>query len=253
MGQRQGRVGPHHRRRVRGEELRSGSHCVWKVRVWDGANTLALQPSGRLRDGPAGEVGLGGNLDLRRQRPGRRHGAAIGGRVRRPGQRTRPEPLPAQGVPTGQTGPQGKDVRDRPRRLRTVHKREQGGKRCARPRLDGLRQAHPVPDLRRHTSARGGTQRPRRRPRRRLVRRVFGFDPKHRGALYGPRPQLLAQLDVEYEDGTTESLATDGSWRCSTGPILYSDLLMGESYDARREMPGWAEPGFDDSGWYGWK
>ena len=78
-----------------------------------------------------------------------------------------------------------------------------------------------------------------------------GFDPKHRGALYGPRPQLLAQLNVEYEDGTTESLATDGSWRCSTGPILFSDLLMGESYDARREMPGWAEPGFDDSGWYG--
>ena len=79
----------------------------------------------------------------------------------------------------------------------------------------------------------------------------FGFDPKHRGALYGARPQLLAQLDVEYEDGTTESLATDGSWRSSAGPILYSDLLMGESYDARREMPGWTEPGFDDSGWYG--
>jgi alpha-L-rhamnosidase len=78
-----------------------------------------------------------------------------------------------------------------------------------------------------------------------------GFDPKHRGALYGPRPQLLAQLNVEYEDGSRESLATDGSWRCSTGPILYSDLLVGESYDARREMPGWAEPGFDDSRWYG--
>src|SRR5919107_2334376 len=77
-----------------------------------------------------------------------------------------------------------------------------------------------------------------------------GFDPKHRGALYGPRPQLLARLDVEYEDGTTESITTDGSWRSSTGPILFSDLLMGESYDARREMPGWAEPGFDDSGWY---
>jgi alpha-L-rhamnosidase len=79
----------------------------------------------------------------------------------------------------------------------------------------------------------------------------FGFDPKHRGALYGARPQLLAQLDVEYEDGTTESLATDGSWRSSAGPILYSDLLMGESYDARREMLGWTEPGFEDSGWYG--
>ena len=78
----------------------------------------------------------------------------------------------------------------------------------------------------------------------------FGFDPKRRGAHYGVRPQLLAQLEVEYEDGTTESVATDGSWLCSTGPILFSDLLMGESYDARLEMPGWSEPGFDDSGWY---
>jgi alpha-L-rhamnosidase len=78
----------------------------------------------------------------------------------------------------------------------------------------------------------------------------FGFDPKRRGAHYGPHPQLLAQLHVEYEDGSTESIATDGSWRCSTGPILYSDLLMGESYDASKEMPGWDEPGFDDSAWY---
>jgi alpha-L-rhamnosidase len=79
----------------------------------------------------------------------------------------------------------------------------------------------------------------------------IGFDPKRRGAHYGSRPQLLAQLNVEYEDSTTESIATDDSWRCSTGPILFSDLLVGESYDARQEMPGWAEPGFDDSGWYG--
>src|SRR5215203_2621732 len=78
-----------------------------------------------------------------------------------------------------------------------------------------------------------------------------GFDPKHRGALYGSRPQLLAQLHVEYEDGARESIATDRSWRCSTGPILYSDLLMGESYDARKEMPGWSTPGFDDPAWYG--
>ena len=81
----------------------------------------------------------------------------------------------------------------------------------------------------------------------------FGFDPKHRGAHYGTHPQLLAQLDVEYEDGSRESVASDDSWRCSTGPILHSDLLMGESYDARDEMPGWSEPGFDDSPWYGVK
>ena len=78
----------------------------------------------------------------------------------------------------------------------------------------------------------------------------IGFDPKHRGAHYGSRPHLLAQLEVLYEDGTTQTVVTDGSWKSSTGPILYSDLLVGESYDARREMPGWNEPGFDRSGWY---
>jgi alpha-L-rhamnosidase len=78
-----------------------------------------------------------------------------------------------------------------------------------------------------------------------------GFDPKHRGAHYGSHPHLLAQLEVEHGDGTTQTLVSDGSWKSSTGPILYSDLLVGESYDARQEIPGWAEPGFDDSGWYG--
>jgi alpha-L-rhamnosidase len=77
-----------------------------------------------------------------------------------------------------------------------------------------------------------------------------GFDPKHRGAHYGSRAHLLAQLEVEYEDGTTQTVVSDGSWKSSTGPILYSDLLVGESYDARREMSGWNEPGFDDSTWY---
>jgi alpha-L-rhamnosidase len=77
-----------------------------------------------------------------------------------------------------------------------------------------------------------------------------GFDPKHRGAHYGSRAHLLAQLNVEYEDGTTYTVVSDGSWKSSTGPILYSDLLVGESYDARKEMAGWNEPGFDDSEWY---
>ena len=77
-----------------------------------------------------------------------------------------------------------------------------------------------------------------------------GFDPKHRGAHYGARPQVLAQLELEYEDGSWQSISTDGSWKCSEGPILFSDLLIGESYDARKEMPGWDEPGFDDSAWY---
>ena len=68
-------------------------------------------------------------------------------------------------------------------------------------------------------------------------------------AQYGSRLQLLAQVVLEYADGSRETLGTDGQWRGATGPILASDMLMGEAYDARLEMPGWAGNGFDDSGW----
>lgn len=66
---------------------------------------------------------------------------------------------------------------------------------------------------------------------------------------YGPSPQLLTQLTIEYADGTTATIASDGSWRTTLGPILASDMLMGEIYDARRELPGWDQPGYDDGAW----
>jgi alpha-L-rhamnosidase len=67
--------------------------------------------------------------------------------------------------------------------------------------------------------------------------------------LYGQRPWLLAQLAVTLDDGRALTLVSDASWKTAFGPILESDLLMGESYDARLEFPGWAAPGFDDSRW----
>lgn len=41
----------------------------------------------------------------------------------------------------------------------------------------------------------------------------------------------------------------DESFRCAPSPIDYDDLRVGEFYDARREIPGWNLPGFDDSAW----
>jgi alpha-L-rhamnosidase len=64
-----------------------------------------------------------------------------------------------------------------------------------------------------------------------------GFD-KQRGH-YGPRPELLLQLDLEYGDGRRESVVTDDSWRATTGPVVYADLLMGEKYDARLAPTAW--------------
>ncbi|MGF1584692.1 MAG: family 78 glycoside hydrolase catalytic domain [Bacteroidales bacterium] len=63
------------------------------------------------------------------------------------------------------------------------------------------------------------------------------------------RPVFIAQLIVEYEDGTTEEIVTDETWRFSHGPVLKNNVFLGEVYDARREIPGWNKPGFDDRQW----
>lgn len=68
-------------------------------------------------------------------------------------------------------------------------------------------------------------------------------------ANYGDRTSALLQMEVEFQDGTRQTVVSDGSWRCAAGPILSADFLLGESYDARREMPGWDSAGFADSGW----
>jgi alpha-L-rhamnosidase len=68
--------------------------------------------------------------------------------------------------------------------------------------------------------------------------------------IYGYFPQFLAQLNMEMKDGTQVTLGTDGQWRSTLdGPVRWSDLLDGEGYDCRREMPGWDLPGFDDHSW----
>ena len=66
---------------------------------------------------------------------------------------------------------------------------------------------------------------------------------------YGEKLALIAQLHITYSDGTTETIQTDETWKASTGPIIFSDIYNGETYDANKEIPGWATPEFDDSQW----
>jgi alpha-L-rhamnosidase len=66
---------------------------------------------------------------------------------------------------------------------------------------------------------------------------------------YADRPQLFAQLEITLADGSARTIVTDRTWKFQFGPLLDNDLLMGESYDARLEMPGWDRPGFDDKRW----
>lgn len=66
---------------------------------------------------------------------------------------------------------------------------------------------------------------------------------------YGAEPSLLVQLEIELADGSRQVIGTDGSWKCSAGPIVSSDFMMGEMYDARRELTGWDRPEYDEAGW----
>lgn len=60
---------------------------------------------------------------------------------------------------------------------------------------------------------------------------------------------LVLQLEIELASGERFVVVTDDSWKCNTGPILYSDFMMGEMYDARRERRGWDGADFSDEGW----
>jgi len=67
--------------------------------------------------------------------------------------------------------------------------------------------------------------------------------------LYGRRLGLRAQLEIRYESGRAERIVSDTGWKTTTGPVLTSDIYGGETYDARRELSGWASAPFDDHGW----
>ncbi|ESQ83180.1 alpha-L-rhamnosidase [Asticcacaulis benevestitus] len=68
---------------------------------------------------------------------------------------------------------------------------------------------------------------------------------------FGDAPlRYIAQLDLTYADGHTETIATDDQWSISAAPVTMSDIYDGEDYDARLEQPGWARAGFKgDSRW----
>ena len=69
--------------------------------------------------------------------------------------------------------------------------------------------------------------------------------------MYGSNPTLgfIAQLRIEYEDGTVEHVVTDTDWSSSYyGPLILGDIYNGETYDARRESD-WSSPEYDASGW----
>jgi len=66
---------------------------------------------------------------------------------------------------------------------------------------------------------------------------------------WGTSPALFSQLELLYADGTTQRIITDGTWKSHTSPLLATDFMLGEDYDATQEICGWDRPGFSDADW----
>ncbi|MEG1847746.1 MAG: family 78 glycoside hydrolase catalytic domain [Lachnospiraceae bacterium] len=54
---------------------------------------------------------------------------------------------------------------------------------------------------------------------------------------YGNQTAFLGQIQIEYEDGSTEIISTDESWQGASSPILFAEIYDGEYYDASLEQP----------------
>jgi alpha-L-rhamnosidase len=74
---------------------------------------------------------------------------------------------------------------------------------------------------------------------------LVGYGPNKSGRnFYGKTPAFLAQLELEFEDGSRETVTTDATWEVSEdGPIREADLIMGEAFDARRDRADWCQAG----------
>lgn len=66
---------------------------------------------------------------------------------------------------------------------------------------------------------------------------------------YGDRLALLLQLEIDYQDGSRQVVVSDASFCSSTGPLVYSDLFIGERYDARLELGDWCAAAYDARAW----
>ncbi|MEC5146414.1 family 78 glycoside hydrolase catalytic domain [Chitinophaga sp. 212800010-3] len=62
-------------------------------------------------------------------------------------------------------------------------------------------------------------------------------------------PKMICRLYLQYQDGSSENIVSDTSWRTAPGPVTFSSIYGGEDYNANLEQSGWDGPRFSDSAW----
>ena len=222
----------------RGVELRFGQPCWWKVRVWD-------KDGKPCREGPVGlwQMGL--------LQPSDWHGQWIAAQTPRDTQRDGSTLAPCPYLRRA-------FILTRPVRRATLYATARG---VYELHLNGAKVGDALlapgwTDYRKRIQYQAYDVTASMRPGTNTVGAILGdgwysgyIGFGHRRDYYGDRPELRLQINIEYADGTQDVVASDGSWQAMTGPILYSDMLQGEAYDARKEMSGWDTAGAKADGW----
>lgn len=65
---------------------------------------------------------------------------------------------------------------------------------------------------------------------------------------YG-QPKCSVQLHIEFTDGGSQEVTSDGTWKTAPGPLTFSSTYGGEDFDARLEPREWDRAEFDDRAW----
>ena len=70
-----------------------------------------------------------------------------------------------------------------------------------------------------------------------------------RDHVYGGTPRFAAQLEIDYQDGTRETITTDSSWKAKVSSVVFADLYQGSSIDLTKADSSWSTSSFDASNW----
>ena len=68
-------------------------------------------------------------------------------------------------------------------------------------------------------------------------------------ARFRSAPKLALTFEAAFSNGDEMMFEADETFKTAASPIWFDDLRCGVFYDARNEIPGWNEPGFDDGAW----
>jgi len=63
------------------------------------------------------------------------------------------------------------------------------------------------------------------------------------------RPRFCLNVRVTYDDGSTETYATDETWKTNLSPVVFNSIYTAEHYNAQNEQPGWNTAGYNDTSW----